>query len=1112
MKAFFLSQDLWDIVEKGCAEAEFSKAESLKEICKKDSKALLVLQQAVTDSIFPTIAGATKASEAWSILKEEFHGDSKIVIVKLQTLRREFENLHMKGGESINIFFSRVQTLVSQMKIYGEHVSDQKVVEKILRCLPTKFDVKVAAIEESKDLSQYTVTQLKGSLLSHEERVWFLDSGCSNHMTGNKSLFCNIDESIKLEVRLGDDKKVCIQGKGTIAVKEKSGTKRLIHNVYYVPGLAHNLLSVGQLIQRGYSVIFDAGICEIKNKSSNSSLLKIQMAENRMFPIKLSCFDSCALAAYTKDDSLIWHLRYGHLHFNGMKLLNDNSMVFGLPSITCSNNVCEGCVYGKQHRLPFPIGKSWRARRPLELVHADVCGPMRTPSMNNSRYFILFIDDFSRMSWVFFLVHKSDALDKFIEFRAFAEKECGYPIKVLRTDRGGEFLSHDFNLYCKKYGIRRQLTVRKTPEQNGIAERKNRTVVEMARCMLHEKSLSNKFWAEAVATSVYLLNISPTKAVFNRTPYEAWWKRKPNVSNLKVFGCIAYALINANERGKMDKKSEKCIFVGYSDETKGYRLYNPKTEKLIVRRDIIFQENNSWNWKPSCYEEACEIKEWEKSMKEEIDSIEKNGTWELVDLPFGKDVIGVKWIYKIKLNANDNIYRFKSRLVAKGYAQEHGINYFETYSPVARFETIRIILALAAQMRWNVFQFDVKTAFLNGYLEEDVYVQQPQGFLVKGKEEKVYKLKKALYGLKQAPRAWYSRLNSYLQQNGFQKSANESTLYTKVKENEILIVCVYVDDIIYTGSSQVLMKEFKYKMMQEFEMTNLGSLHYFLGLQILQTSDGIFLSQEKYALNLLKRFNMKNCKTFSTPMNANEKLALTDGTAKTDEKVYRSLVGGLMYLTHTRPDILFSVSLISRFMHKPSVHHFGAARRILRYVRATTNYEIWYKQVSNFKLTCFTDSDWAGSIDDRKSTSDFLCNLGSGAISWSSKKQGTTALSSSEAEYISACSTTCQAIWMRRILEDLHQPQTKATDIYCDNKATIFMAKNPVFHGRTKHIELRHHFIRSAVAEGVIELKYISTNDQIADGFTKALSSMKFFKFREDLGVQCLASRESYVG
>ncbi|KAL0558837.1 hypothetical protein IC582_003419 [Cucumis melo] len=385
----------------------------------------------------------------------------------------------------------------------------------------------------------------------------------------------------------------------------------------------------------------------------------------------------------------------------------------------------------------------------------------------------------------------------------------------------------------------------------------------------------------------------------------------------------------------------------------------------------------------------------------------------MVDLPEGKNAIGLKWVYKSKFAADGSLEKHKARLVAKGYAQQHGIDFEETFSPLARFETMRIVLALAVQQQWPVYQFDVKSAFLNGELQEEVYVEQLEGFDKKDSEEKVYKLTKALYGLKQAPRAWYSKIDEYFQQNGFKRSANEPTLYVKKGgKNDFIIVCLYVDDIIYTSSSKSLVAEFKSHMKNKFEMTDLGLLHFFLGLEVCQTEGGIFISQKKYAKDLLKKFGMINCKPTTRPMNVNEKLQQNDGAEMANAQRFRSLVGGLIYLTHTRPDISYSIGVIFRFMQRPSRDHFGAAKRVMRYIAGTIEYGIWYSKVSDFKLCGFTDSDWASSLDDRRSVSANVFTLGLGVITWSSKKQATAALTSSEAEYAAATSAACQAIWL----------------------------------------------------------------------------------------------------
>lgn len=371
----------------------------------------------------------------------------------------------------------------------------------------------------------------------------------------------------------------------------------------------------------------------------------------------------------------------------------------------------------------------------------------------------------------------------------------------------------------------------------------------------------------------------------------------------------------------------------------------------------------------------------------------------------------------------------------------------------------------------------------------------------------MYKLNKALYGLKQAPRAWYSKIDSYFGEQGYKRSPNEPTLYVKkTQTGDIIYVCLYVDDIICTSSCHDLITEFKQGMKQAFEMTDMGLLKLFLGLEINQTKKGIFLHQHAYAKNLLHRFGIIG-KAEPTPMNCNEKLSMQDEAEKADEETFRSMVGGLIYLTHSRPDLAHAVSVVSRFMQRPSKVHFDATRRILKYVAGTIDFGIWYTKTKEFALTGYSDSDWASNVDDRKSLSAYMFSLGSGAVSWSSKKQQTVALSSTEAEYIAATGATCQAIWLRRVLEDLGLKQEAPTVIYCDNKSAISLSKNPMHHSRAKHIELRFHFIREMVEQKQVSLEFCSTHEQIADVLTKSVTKEKFVFFRWQLGVMQFESR-----
>lgn len=408
---------------------------------------------------------------------------------------------------------------------------------------------------------------------------------------------------------------------------------------------------------------------------------------------------------------------------------------------------------------------------------------------------------------------------------------------------------------------------------------------------------------------------------------------------------------------------------------------------------------------------------------------------------------------------------------------------------------------MAAQNTWKVFHLDVKSAFLNGYLEEEIYVEQPDGFRVKEQEEKVYLLKKALYGLRQAPRVWYTRIDDHLRKMGFVKSQSEATFYIKETSGNLLVVSIYVDDLLVTGNNEMLVGAFKSEILKAFEMTDLGLMSYFLGMEVQQRIDGIIIHQRKYAKEILKKFQMDDCKSTDTPMNQKEKFSKEDGAEKIDENKYRSLIGCLMYLTSTRPDIMFSVSSLSRFMHCASELHFQAAKRILRYVRGTTEYGIKYTCSQSPKLAGFSDSDWAGSIDDMRSTTGFCFTFGSGMFSWCSEKQDVVVQSTAEAEYVAANASVNQVVWIRKLLADLHMEQNEPTEIFVDNQAAIAISKDSVFHGKTKHFNIKLYHLREEQKNGEIMLVYCKTNDQIADVFTKALPKARFEYLRNKLGV-----------
>jgi hypothetical protein len=431
---------------------------------------------------------------------------------------------------------------------------------------------------------------------------------------------------------------------------------------------------------------------------------------------------------------------------------------------------------------------------------------------------------------------------------------------------------------------------------------------------------------------------------------------------------------------------------------------------------------------PTCFEEAIQKKEWADAMTEEYQSIIKNDAWEIVPRPKGKDVVSSKWLFRIKHVADGSIEKYKAIFVARGFSQKEGIDYEETFAHVARYTSIRTIIALAAKMKWKLHQMDVKIAFLNGIIKEEVSIEQPQGFEVEDKKSHVCRLKKALYGLKQAPRAWYGHIDSFLTSLGFTKSKANSNLYFNIMENEPIILLLCVDDLFLTGEEKFIV-ECKQRLVVEFEMKDLGLMHYFLGFEVWQSPKKIFLNQGKYTVEILKRFDMLECKSMNTPMEEKLKLLVDTSLDLIDATLYRQIIGSLMYLTNTRPDICFAVNTLSQFLVQPRRVHLVVAKHVMRYLKGTMDYGLSYDGDHDFTLSGYTDADWAGGIADRKSTSGCCFSLGSAMISWQSRKQSSIALSIVEVEYIAACSTSYEDIWIRKLLTGLFDLEMRATAI-----------------------------------------------------------------------------------
>ncbi|RVW69268.1 Copia protein [Vitis vinifera] len=860
----------------------------------------------------------------------------------------------------------------------------------------------------------------------------------------------------------------------------------------------------------------------------------------------------------------------------------------------------------------------------------------------------------------------------FSNLQSYGSNQFNSKIQVLKSDNAKEYFTSSLSTYLQNHGIIHISSYVDTPQQNGVAERKNRHLLEVARCLMFSSNVPNYFWGEAILTATYLINRMPSRVLTFQSPCQLFLKQFPHTRAassdlpLKVFGCTAFIHVYPQNRSKFAPRANKCIFLGYSPTQKGYKCYSPTNKRFYTTMDVSFfehvffypkfhvqgesmNEHQVWESRlegvssfhsespnpsqfaptelstpmlssvqpaqhtnvpspvtiqsptpiqpiapqlanenlqvyirrrkrqelehgsqstcgqyidsnsslpeenigedragevlipsiddstlpialrkgvrrctdhpignyvtyeglspsyrafatslddtqvPNTIQEALKISEWKKAVQDEIDALEKNGTWTITDLPVGKRPVGCKWIFTIKYKADGSVERFKARLVARGFTQSYGIDYQETFAPVAKLNTIRILLSLAVNQDWCLQQLDIKNAFLNGDLEEEVYMEIPPGFEESMAKNQVCKLQKSLYGLKQSPRAWFDRFTKAVLKLGYKQGQADHTLFVKKSHaGKMAILIVYVDDIILSGNDMEELQNLTKYLSEEFEVKDLGNLKYFLGMVVARSRKGIVVSQRKYILDLLKETGMLGCKPSDTPMDSQKKLGIEKESTPVDRGRYQRLVGRLIYLSHTRPDIGFAVSVVSQFMHSPTEEHMEAVYRILRYLKMTPGKGLFFKKTENRDTEVYSDADWAGNIIDRRSTSGYCSFVWGNLVTWRSKKQSVVARSSAEAEYRALAQGICEGIWIKRVLSELGQTSSSPILMMCDNQAAISIAKNPVHHDRTKHVEIDRHFITEKVTNETVKLNYVPTKHQTADILTKALPRPNF--------------------
>jgi hypothetical protein len=494
---------------------------------------------------------------------------------------------------------------------------------------------------------------------------------------------------------------------------------------------------------------------------------------------------------------------------------------------------------------------------------------------------------------------------------------------------------------------------------------------------------------------------------------------------------------------------------------------------------------------------------WKEAINDEMDSIMGNGTWELADLPKGKKPIGSKWIFKRKYYPDGSISAYKARLVAKGFRQREGIDYFDTYAPVARISSIRTLIAISALKGLYIHQMDVKTAFLNGYLKEEIYLEQPEGFVVPGQESKVCRLIKSLYGLKQAPKQWHERFDTTVTAFGFKHSSADRCIYTKCIADCTIIICLYVDDMLIISNHLEGISETKKYLSSNFKMKDLGEVDTILGIKVKREGSQISLCQSHYIEKVLTKFQHLNFKEYNTPFDPSVKLKVNSGRAVAQLE-YASAIGSMMYATYcTRPDIAFAVSKLSQYTVNPGIEHWKAVGRVLGYLKRTTTLELTYMSSPRI-LEGYSDASWIDHTSDSKSTSGWIYTLAGGAISWMSKKQTCIAHSTMEAEFIALAAASKEAEWIRDLLLDIQlwDISILSIPIYCDSEATLSKVYNAVYNGKSRHIGLRHNFVRQQIENGTIKVVYVKTSRNLADPLTKPLTRELVVNTTRDMGLK----------
>ncbi|KAJ4763435.1 Pol [Rhynchospora pubera] len=1262
-------------------DSEGRETHASKTIRTKNDNAVNVLLNSVHESIEAIFGSSTSAHEMWVSLLNLYEGNSLIKSSRQFELESRLDNFRIREGECIEEMYTRFIQLLDEFTNIGETLSNSRVIGRLLRALVgrSQFDTLISTLETQQRshnnltpeiiYTHYRCVEEKlkqlGELKYEPKTVALAASdnkaspSKNRHNDNHQGRHRHSSDKAKGIIDLDEDKQGAVLSKmfRAIMIFEGKFNKERLENderalCFVCQKEGHTMYSCFKLFphlkkdkedggKRRGDGRFKSKKGHYKSKKKGERAMQAtwdndsDSSSSSQSDSESECdFDNLALVAQVNDvvmpvdDDLDDLVKEVFNEFNRGKIYVHPLSKASLDEASSSTSTftqAPTTIQEEPSTIAIEMPKVTNEVLLNSFSSSDSdCDSEHDLSLNddaNLQFDRLndYLDESlktiaSQKEQISLLTTKVHDLESLVT-RYKANKMCSsLAPQSRRISLKPSRRSQDCNIFRYK----QEFSAPRTPQQNGVVERKNRTLQELARTMLHEFAVPKFLWAEAVNTTCHVVNRACIRSQLKKTPFELWFGYTPNISYFRVFGSKCFVLDESPKVTKFDAKSLPGIFVGYSTTSKAYRVYLPNSKVVIESINVKFdekvleesKEGNSIvdtqmeettqeiesqpqaqppviieeplnrvddiliggetheegildttqnetphddpqpqpspqpvheptevlrevsshpltnvigdpregvrtrsslhqtighcafvsQLEPKSFKEANVDPNWIVAIQEELNQFERNQVWELVPLPKGKQVIGTKWVFRNKLSEDGIVVRNKARLVAQGFKQQEGIDFEETFAPVARLESIRMLLAVAANKGFTLFQMDVKSSFLNGWIDEEVYVQQPPGFVDHFNPDHVYKLHKSLYGLKQAPRAWYGRLCTFLLDNGFSRGKMDTTLFTKKRDDHLLLVQIYVDDIIFGSTNATLAQEFSSLMSSEFEMSMMGELTFFLGFQIKQLKDGIFVNQVKYAKELVKKFGVEDSKSLDTPMGKSANIDADEKGKPMDITLYRGMIGSLLYLTASRPDIMYAVCLCVRYQANPKESHHKAVKCILRYVKGTQNLGLWYGRQTELDLLGYTDADFAGDRMDRKSTSGTCQFLGGSLVSWSSRKQTSVALSTTEAEYVAAGSCCTQLLWMMQTLRDFELDFQKIP-ILCDNTSAILISKNPVLHSRTKHTEIRHHFIRDHVEKGDVELVYIDTKEQIADIFTKPLPTQQHLELRFKLGM-----------